>query len=150
MFTTFVSPAALALELGTRNPAARPVVIDTRFSLADPARGRRDYLAGHIHSAIYAHLDQDLSGAVVAGGKVLMWGDNTKGQLGDGTQDPGLTPQPIGLTGVVELALGDDHSCALKLTGEMLCWGDNRNGELGDGTVEPRLVPTRVAWPAQP
>ncbi len=77
-------------------------------------------------------------------------GRQHEGQLGTGTLDPGLMPQSIGLTDVVELALGDDHSCALKRTGEMLCWGDNRNGELGDGTIEPRLVPTRVAWPAPP
>ena len=43
------------------------VVGDCRFSLADTERGRRDYLQAHIPGAVYAHLDQDLSGPVVKG-----------------------------------------------------------------------------------
>src|SRR5690606_10805825 len=42
-------------------------VVDCRFSLGDPARGRRDYLTAHIPGAVYAHLDEDLSGPVVPG-----------------------------------------------------------------------------------
>ncbi len=38
------------------------VIIDCRFSLDDPERGRRDYLSSHIPGAVYAHLDEDLSG----------------------------------------------------------------------------------------
>ena len=38
------------------------VIVDCRFSLADTGRGRQDYLAGHIPGAVYAHLDDDLSG----------------------------------------------------------------------------------------
>ena len=38
------------------------VVIDTRHDLADPARGRRDYAAGHIPGAFFLHMDEDLSG----------------------------------------------------------------------------------------
>jgi thiosulfate/3-mercaptopyruvate sulfurtransferase len=43
------------------------VVVDCRFSLADTERGRRDYLQAHIPGAVYAHLDQDLSGPVIKG-----------------------------------------------------------------------------------
>lgn len=43
------------------------VIVDCRFSLADTGRGRQDYLAGHIPGAVYAHLDDDLSGPVVPG-----------------------------------------------------------------------------------
>ncbi len=43
------------------------VVVDCRFSLDDPSRGRRDYAAGHIPGAVYAHLDEDLSGPVNPG-----------------------------------------------------------------------------------
>ena len=42
-------------------------VFDCRFDLADPAAGRKRYEAGHIPHAIYAHLDDDLSGPVVPG-----------------------------------------------------------------------------------
>lgn len=37
------------------------VVIDTRFDLTAPAKGRSDYLTGHIPGAYYAHLDDDLA-----------------------------------------------------------------------------------------
>jgi len=39
-------------------------VVDTRFSLADPAAGQRAYDRCHVPGAIYAHLDNDLSGPV--------------------------------------------------------------------------------------
>lgn len=38
------------------------VIVDCRFSLADTAVGRQQYEAGHIPGAVYAHLDDDLSG----------------------------------------------------------------------------------------
>lgn len=43
------------------------VVVDCRFSLADTERGREDYLRNHIPGAVYAHLDEHLSGPVVPG-----------------------------------------------------------------------------------
>ena len=42
-------------------------IFDCRFDLADPAAGRRRYEQGHIAGAIYAHLDEDLSGPVESG-----------------------------------------------------------------------------------
>lgn len=62
-YTTLISTAALAEHLD--DPAW--VIIDCRFSLADTERGRRDYQVGHIPGARYAHLDEDLSGPVIAG-----------------------------------------------------------------------------------
>lgn len=54
---TLISPAELAAHLG------RPdwVVIDCRYSLADPAAGEAAYARGHLPGARYAHLDRDLS-----------------------------------------------------------------------------------------
>lgn len=43
------------------------VILDCRFALVDTGRGERDYQAGHIPRAVYAHLDRDLSGEVVKG-----------------------------------------------------------------------------------
>lgn len=40
------------------------VVVDCRFSLADPGEGYRQYLAGHIPGAHYLDLNRDLSGPV--------------------------------------------------------------------------------------
>ncbi|MDQ3959212.1 MAG: sulfurtransferase [Pseudomonadota bacterium] len=41
------------------------VIVDCRFDLFDPAAGRKAYLHNHIPGAVYAHLDQDLSGPPV-------------------------------------------------------------------------------------
>ena len=42
------------------------IVVDCRFSLSDADAGRGDYLAGHIPTAHYAHLNHDLSGQMTA------------------------------------------------------------------------------------
>lgn len=42
-------------------------VVDCRFALGDPDAGRADYRAAHIPGAVYAHLDDDLSGPIVPG-----------------------------------------------------------------------------------
>jgi len=43
------------------------IVFDCRFTLTDPEAGRQAYAKGHIPGARYAHLDDDLSGAIVPG-----------------------------------------------------------------------------------
>lgn len=42
-------------------------VVDARFSLTDPGQGTREYDNGHVPGALYAHLDDDLSGSVIRG-----------------------------------------------------------------------------------
>ena len=43
------------------------VIFDCRFSLADTERGRNAWREGHIPRALYAHLDEDLSGEIIPG-----------------------------------------------------------------------------------
>jgi thiosulfate/3-mercaptopyruvate sulfurtransferase len=43
------------------------LILDCRFSLMDPERGRRDYLKAHIPGALYTHLNEDLSAPVIPG-----------------------------------------------------------------------------------
>lgn len=42
------------------------VIVDCRFSLAEPEAGETEYRAAHIPGAVYAHLERDLSGPVTA------------------------------------------------------------------------------------
>lgn len=63
IYSTFISTATLEKHLG----AADWAVVDCRFSLDDADRGRRDYLQSHIPGAVYAHLNEDLSGPIVPG-----------------------------------------------------------------------------------
>jgi len=62
-YTTLINPAQL--DQNINNPDW--VIVDSRFWLDDTEKGRRDYLAGHIPGAIYAHVDEDLSGHPVPG-----------------------------------------------------------------------------------
>jgi thiosulfate/3-mercaptopyruvate sulfurtransferase len=41
-------------------------IVDCRFELANPGKGRSEYLAGHIPGAVYADLDRDLAAPVTA------------------------------------------------------------------------------------
>ena len=62
-FTTTISVAELARHLG--DPGW--VIVDSRFKLADTNQGRVDYERAHIPGAVYAHLDEDLSGPIIKG-----------------------------------------------------------------------------------
>lgn len=70
-WTTLVQPEAVAAALGV----AEVVLVDCRFSLADPGAGERAYRDSHIPGARYAHLDRDLSGPVAASRGRHPWPD---------------------------------------------------------------------------
>ncbi len=62
-YTTLISTEELSAHLEDPDWA----IIDCRFSLADTALGRREYEQRHIAGAVYAHLDEDLSGPIIPG-----------------------------------------------------------------------------------
>ncbi len=85
-------------------------------------------------------------------GRVLCWGGNGSGQLGNGT-DSGDAPNPIPALvdnselGVVrQIALGRFHTCALRDDGKVLCWGLNQYGQLGIAATAPgsELLPKLI------
>ena len=75
--------------------------------------------------------------AVTRNGGAKCWGDNTNGQLGDGTAVNRIAPVDVsGLTsGVAGITAGDFHTCALTTAGGAKCWGYNSAGQLGDGSA---------------
>ena len=60
MFTTLIDCQTLARQLD--NPDW--VIVDCRFDLLQPQAGRAAYAAGHLPGAVYADLNEDLSGSV--------------------------------------------------------------------------------------
>ncbi len=84
----------------------------------------------------------DLSCGRTTTGQVRCWGENDIGQLGQGDRNPRTFAVTVKnaagngpLTGVVQVAVGDDHACALLTSGEVRCWGDNSDFELGSGFI---------------
>ena len=81
-------------------------------------------------------------------GQAFCWGDNTVGQLGNGTADTLARRIPTLVAGghtFVQLALSAKHSCGITSDSTAYCWGNNQFGQLGDGTTSNRTSPTRVA-----
>jgi len=63
MFDSLISTSELVELLNNENV----VIIDCRFNSADKEAGRKAYQEAHIVQAQYAHLDEDLSGEIIAG-----------------------------------------------------------------------------------
>jgi alpha-tubulin suppressor-like RCC1 family protein len=93
----------------------------------------------------------DYSLALTSDGRVLAWGADFVGQLGDGgTTDssvPALVHLPAGAR-VIAVSAGGSYSLALTSGGEVLAWGYNGDGELGNGTTKGSPVPVEVRLPA--
>ncbi|MCN9243592.1 Ig-like domain repeat protein [Streptomyces sp. RY43-2] len=89
--------------------------------------------------------------ALTSDGRVLAWGNNSAGQLGDGTTTQRTTPVEVHLpagTQATAIGAGAYHSLALTSDGRVLAWGNNFYGQLGDGTTTNRSTPVEVLLPA--
>jgi hypothetical protein len=82
------------------------------------------------------------------------WGDNTNGQVGNGTpgghvDNPSFVIDSVGggtLQNVTAVAVGKSHVCALKSSGSVFCWGDNAFGQVGNGAYgAPEATPSLVS-----
>ena len=86
--------------------------------------------------------------ALKADGTVWSWGQNTHGQIGDGSFNSTEVPiQAAGLSGVVAISTRGQHTLALKADGTVWAWGNNSFGQLGDNTTTDRPQPILVTIP---
>jgi alpha-tubulin suppressor-like RCC1 family protein len=92
--------------------------------------------------------------AIGTDGVDYCWGDNERGQLGNGNgglgrEDTDPHPEPAAVLGTVlfdSLSAGlGRHTCGLTHSGIAYCWGENTAGALGDGSTVDRLVPVAVS-----
>lgn len=88
--------------------------------------------------------------AVKNDGRLLAWGNNKFGELGNGGIDNQLYPAPVvdnlgvPLTGVESVATGINHTLALKNDGTLLAWGSNAYGQLGSTSPDDQRYPVTV------
>ncbi|HMC67685.1 MAG TPA: IPT/TIG domain-containing protein, partial [Mycobacteriales bacterium] len=77
--------------------------------------------------------------ALLSGGTVMAWGEDSSGQLGNGvTKLRQETPvQTSGLSGVTAISAGGADSAALLSTGTVMAWGQDNWGQLGHGSSGP-------------
>lgn len=87
--------------------------------------------------------------AVASNGRAYCWGDNTEGQLGNGTKTSSPVPVRVGggvhfirlsasgFTRWPEYGVGpyplSSNTCGLDGQGSAYCWGDAGSGQLGNG-----------------
>ncbi len=109
------------------------------------------------------HLGSNFACALTTAGTVMCWGSNNAAQLG---MDPSAVgqlnvPTDIGLSGIVDLAVGRNHVCTIDTAGAVACHGGNEEGQLGDGmevgshgmctldtTIDCSSTPVSVTLPA--
>jgi alpha-tubulin suppressor-like RCC1 family protein len=82
-----------------------------------------------------------------ADGKAYCWGDNSQGELGDGTTTGRFSPVPVaGNHRFRQIAAGGSYSCGLTTASRVLCWGSDQHGSVGNGPgVTDRTRPTLTA-----
>ena len=108
---------------GTTTSSTVPVTVNSNL-FANTAATRALFASGGYHALV-----------VQPDGTLMAWGDNSCGQLGDGTTTSQANAETIpGLGSVSSVATGIYHSLALKSDGTVRAWGYNLAGQLGDGT----------------
>ncbi|MCM8806244.1 MAG: FG-GAP-like repeat-containing protein [Candidatus Omnitrophica bacterium] len=94
----------------------------------------RKIAAGGTHSLA---LDKD--------GNVWAWGDNTYGQLGNGTNNDSVYPvKAMGLSEIKMIAAGQKHSMAIDKDGNVWIWGQNISGQIGNNSQINSNIPVKI------
>jgi alpha-tubulin suppressor-like RCC1 family protein len=90
-----------------------------------------DVAGGALHSLV-----------LLADGRVLAWGANASGQLGDGSFLRKRTPVDTGAAAVTRIRAGGNISLAITQERILLAWGENSDGQLARGAATTHDVPT--------
>jgi alpha-tubulin suppressor-like RCC1 family protein len=98
--------------------------------------------AGLLTNVVQISVGHSHACALIGDGTAWCWGDNAKGELAHPavaasgiavTVQNGSNTGP--LTGIAEIAAGNESTCARMTDATARCWGANDSGQLGNGTT---------------
>jgi len=101
--------------------------------------------------------------ALTRDGVAYCWGENTDGELGDGTTRDAPVPRQVATSRrFIAIAAGGNalvakpgdvktwgFTCGVTTDAGVLCWGDNRHGALGNGSTSRALTPVPISDPTE-
>lgn len=127
------------LGIGWAPNQSEPIDITRKLNLHENETAAMISLCSHSASALTSQ------------GRVITWGNNRNGQLGNGYTDQ--TNGPSDITEKFDLNTDERifyvtfstmHSAAISSQGRVFTWGDNSTGQLGDGTNQSANVPIEI------
>ena len=69
---------------------------------------------------------------IASSGQTYCWGDNTAGELGNGSNTSSNKPVLVaGGLHFVQISAGTEYTCGVTSSNLAYCWGNNSNGQLG-------------------
>ncbi|MFZ9596546.1 MAG: RCC1 domain-containing protein [Bdellovibrionia bacterium] len=79
-------------------------------------------------------------------GILKCWGENSSGQIGNGSTNTQRSPQVIDeKNSYTSVAVGARHTCGLTTSGTVKCWGLNGSGQLGIGHIQSKNTPQDIS-----
>jgi hypothetical protein len=81
-------------------------------------------------------------------GALWAWGDNTRGELGDGTREESRSPRRIGSARWVAVAAKAQRSAGIQADGSLWVWGAYQEMGVARDVLTPTKVGTRTDWTA--
>lgn len=82
--------------------------------------------------------------ALTENNELVVWGDNSLGQIGKNDRIVAQFPTPVGNAEWSDFACGDQHVIAVKTNGTLWAWGRGTNGQLGQGNTIHRSSPVQI------
>ena len=111
--------------------------------------GYENSLLSNLSQVSQIKCSEDHQLALKLDSKVVAWGKNEYGQLGNGSNESvylseNAPVEIVSLSNIIQIETGESHSLALQSNGTVWAWGWNAGGQLGNDTIVDSNVPVQV------